>query len=203
MPLYIDPAWEYFVPSKEMLEVQEEDSRDFDSIFDLRSHCRGENPGFSFERRRPNSCVFRFGKAKTGDTRILERKECPVCGWSFQPKRRARKTCSRGCARFLDWRGRPCGEALPERTTCRSCLRKFEPHWNDQTTCSRGCAGKLGGPKVRIDDNRFRILWLQGVSREGIAQELGMTINGVKKARIRLKLPARPSGNHSGKPRRK
>lgn len=143
MPLWIDPAWEYWQPDAEVAELLAEAGRlpnlAFLSVSDLRLGVRG-------------ATAIRISRSPTPPTRLAperrpERYEltqagyarrCLTCRVFFTPLCHTTRYCSLSCRP----RGPGGKRRLPESLPCAHCGGPFRPEESGQTLCSRLCRNR-------------------------------------------------------------
>lgn len=205
MPLAIDPAWEYWEPDPEIMEVAfSQRLEGFDQIDDFRL-AKQHTLGFRFGSGNPNRFYGKLARPKP------ERREvnqplvsCPVCGTAFVTRRR--RCCSKSCARRWYWRLR---RKRPEQLTCAWCGRVFRPVGVEQVLCGRKCASAKGVHSQRVtaafisgdvtsraDLGMLQRLYEAGEPMKQIASQLGISLPQCNRLRTKLGLQVRrPNAN--------
>lgn len=140
MPLYIDPAWEYWQPDQEVAELLAESGAcvggGFAAIADRRLGKAG-GLGFRFGKGKPDFFCGRLAPRKrAGEREALRHRECAACGDYFLPKRSCRPYCSRKCSPHVGAQ-----RSLPD-VTCALCGIVFRRAEAGRKYCSLACVGK-------------------------------------------------------------
>lgn len=144
VPVEFEAAWEYFVPSEEMLEAfgDQERSPKISDLFDPRDKERA-GQGFVFGRGDPNYYRSHIGPEKPCRVREYRHQErhCKQCFRKFHPLRPTTAYCSKTCA------GAARRNGLYEERPCLECGRLFRPRKSTSRCCSTSCAGRYRGRK--------------------------------------------------------
>lgn len=144
MPDYIDPSWEYWTPSIEMLQVFEDDSYDIDAIARIgiewdRIRDVGGNLGFRFGRDEKSLKWLPY-KLGRNTVKIKEERElkCRGCRRWFKPplEKPWRKYCCKSCRPIC---GAP--RLIPD-CVCATCGIAFRPLTWTQEFCGWKCVPK-------------------------------------------------------------
>lgn len=206
----LDPAWEYFLPDPEIVEAMGSKTVRGFMLLGLEEERGQDSIGFRFGRGNPNRCVFRFGREKV-DKRLrpeMPEVECLVCGTSFKPRRASHVLCSVMCVRDMGRRSRRHAEQVMEQRKCGECGLLFTPKHVGQSLCSLKCVSRRGTrakAMLRVEMSviggthavaEFSRRWLSGDRSSMLAEAFKVSLATVKRVRRKLRLPARPSGNH-------
>jgi transposase-like protein len=209
----LDPNWEYYTPDPEILEVMgdgNESVSNYDRVVDDRLYKNGCQ-GIRFGSGDPNRVILKEAKEKVIENRLLERKICKQCGYSFQPKRGTRVYCSRECksksqvkhtnSRIGSGKRKVWGESSKCKI-CKVCNKSYEPTSYIQKVCSNLCATKSRTAKFNSINSigisnieTLKGMYDNGTKVKEIAALLGITVNTVKVWRRKLGIsPRGPRG---------
>jgi hypothetical protein len=190
MPLFIDPAWEYFTPDSEVAEADLfPTSR---NLFDDRLYKAGAL-GVRFGRGSPDHPRLHLARRLPfRHDAVLYHVPCLGCSAPFLPDRFDRSYCCRRCV------PRPGRAPTRPVSVCACCSAPFRPRWDGHRYCSLSCASRSnrGHGKTAGCDDEFRTLYLSGAPVAAICSRFGIQKKAVRVWRDRLSLTPRPPGNH-------
>lgn len=204
MPLEIDERWEYWEPDPDVAWVMARNWGRVSLMEMLRggyedNDCR--NLGMRFGSGSWNSCHLHQGPPKKGrweDMEPIQEQTCPTCERRFLPRKRGAVYCGVICVVRL---GR--SREAPRQEACRECGGPMDADSADRIYCSRRCASKAANrvksARQRPDRDRFIEMWESGASRNDLARAFGISVEAVKRWRVKFGLSPRPEGNHSGR----
>ncbi len=208
MPEWIDPAWEYWQPSEEMLELYEGNcgkGNPEDTLMDLWNRVvkKRANLGFRISKFDKNLdkpyLKLARERPRAPEKPELPPVECKTCKIIFKPDREGRSYCSRSCTPH---RG---SQRRLEDKTCPICQRIFRPREAVRVFCSPACVAKsqIGRKNPSVKEKEliqdFARRFTRGDSMAHIISQLGISLATAKRWRRKLKLPARPAGKYSRK----
>lgn len=191
MPEEFDPAWEFYEPDPYVAWVFATSGgvSGMDGVVDGRMY-REESLGLRFGKGNPDATMpGRLGRPKPGvESRLLERKTCPKCGYSFPPSRSTQVYCTDECSNLSQVK--LCGVRK-----CRSCGADYKPKRQRQVVCSNSCASKSRHNKLgRLDE--FKTMYAGGSKVADIASDMGVSVTTAKEWRRLLNLgPRGPGGS--------
>lgn len=170
MPIYIDPAWEYYQPPEDLEWLAEEQV----GVVDLhpRVEDKTSNLGFRFSSRPDFVPTLRLAREKPSLRRkrreLKPERRCKGCLRFWRPSDARTEYCSPECYRE---------QKTPVRAKCARCGEEFTPDSSASRFCSRECANR--SQAVTPDDPRVSEavrLSASGLKASEVAARLGVGV---------------------------